>query len=51
MGIRTTFSGSGMIARHEALENDDHDSIVELINDAVDESEEFDPCFGSEEYV
>ena len=37
MGIRTTFSGSGMIDTHEALENDD-------------ESEEFDPCFGSEEY-
>ena len=48
MGIRTTFSGSGMIDRHEALEDDDE--IVVLIEDVVSESQEFDPCFGSEEY-
>ena len=48
MGIRTTFSGSGMIDTHEALENDDEK--VTLIEDSVSESEEFVPCFGSEEY-
>lgn len=49
MGIRTTFSGSGMIARHEALEDDDE--IVNLIDDVVNESKEFDPVFGDEEYA
>ena len=48
MGIRTTFSGSGMIARHEEIENDDE--AVNLIEDVVNESKEFDPIFGSEEY-
>jgi len=50
MSIRTTFSGSGMIARHEQAEKDAEELKQEL-NDVVDESEEFDPCFGSEEYV
>ena len=49
MGIRTTFSGSGMIARHEEIENDDE--AVNLIEDALNESEEFDPVFGDEEYA
>lgn len=48
MGIRTTFSGSGMIAKNDAIENDDE--IVTIIEDAVNESEEFDPVFGDEEY-
>ena len=49
MGIRTNFSGSGMIARHEAVENDD--KIINLIEDVVNESKEFDPVFGDEEYA
>ena len=48
MSIR--FSGSGMIARHDALEKTDEELKQEL-TDVVDESEEFDPCFGSEEYL
>ena len=47
MSIR--FSGGGMIARHEALEKTE-DELKKELNDVADEGEEFDPCFGSEEY-
>ena len=69
MGIRTTFSGSGMIARHEQAEKELQEKVSqvnEALNETlqngfkemaqlcekcyVNESEEFDPCFGSEEY-